>query len=558
MRSLFRIFKSFSKNERIIFSVALAASIILGVFLLINIFNHITVKKPAYGGEYTEGVIGQPSFINPVLAEDGSPGKDISTLLFADVRDFAESIRHNKNYTSWDLRIKGNAVWTDGSPITTDDIIFTINTIQNPNILSPLFQSWKNVKITRVSSREVKFKLNGPYSLFYDNVLSALRPIPKKLFNDLSPASFRLSIYNLEPVGSGLYKYKSLTKRRDGFKESYALESNSLYSKIGKTPYIKTIKIKFYSNAKKLVDSYNHGEIDGFYASSYSTVDNLIPHSYIYTIPTTKYVAVFFNKSANKSLANPKVRMALALSINRGEIIKEAYRGGAMSDFGPIPPTFSMYNKKLSDIFEYSTDKAKQDLKDAGWTYNDKIKRWTKSSNGNTETLNIELTVPDIKNLKETANIVANDWKEIGVGASVNVVDTQLIKKQNIETRNYQALVFGSILSNFPDLYSFWNSSERFYPGLNLSLYNNSDVDDLLVKIRAQDPSSSERLSNMEKIQSMIIKDVPAIFLVSPVNYYVVRNNIPGILVNRISLPSERFSKIGDWYVKTKRTFVKK
>jgi len=306
------------------------------------------------------------------------------------------------------LRIKGNAVWTNGSPITTDDIIFTINTIQNPSILSPLFQSWKNVKITRISSREVKFKLNAPYSLFYDNVLANLRPISKKLFADLSPASFRLSVYNIEPVGSGLYRYKSLTKKRDGFIESYTLESNNLYSKIGKTPYIKTIKIKFYNNSEKLVDSYNHGEINGFYTADYKMLGGLIPHSHIYTIPTTKYIAVFFNKSANNLIANPNVRIALASSIDRNKIIQEVYSGGAMDDFGPIPPTFSIYNNKLNDAFKYNINKAKKYLKTAGWAYDSKSKSWTKSINGNIEKFSIELTTPNIKRLEDITNIIAN------------------------------------------------------------------------------------------------------------------------------------------------------
>ena len=115
--------------------------------------------------------------------------------------------------------------------------------------------------------------------------------------------------------------------------------------------------------------------------------------------------------------------------------------------------------------------------------------------------------------------------------------------------------MFGNILSQTPDLFSFWHSSERFYPGLNLALYDDASVDQAIESLRSRDPNSVAYRSQLDALQEAIATDVPAIFLVSPRHFYVVRHNINGILIGRIALPNDRFANVQNWYVKTQRSF---
>ena len=123
-----------------------------------------------------------------------------------------------------------------------------------------------------------------------------------------------------------------------------------------------------------------------------------------------------------------------------------------------------------------------------------------------------------------------------------------------IKTRNYQAVVFGNILRGNSDVFSFWHSSERFYPGLNLAIYSNKKVDNLLESIR-KDFNLESRKTNLSKLQQLIYEDKPAIFLFSPNYIYAAPKNLGGLELKLAITPSDRFEKVNEWYLRTARMF---
>jgi peptide/nickel transport system substrate-binding protein len=551
----FSIFKLFTSKQRIIITIALVVAGISGIFLLLHGIALVTVVAPASGGTYTEGIVGQPSFINPVLAKDGTPDKDLTTLVFASLTDMAASVKHDDDYTVWNVRLKDGAVWSDNTPITSDDVIFTIQRIQNPDTASPLLTDWQHISVERVSEREVKFTLPNAYSLFADNVLSQLRPIPKKLFADISPSNTILSVYNLEPVGSGPYTYQHLEKRKDGFISSYTLKANRSYEPIGHVPYITTFVIKFYENEHNLVAAYNIGAISGFYTSQSDIRSRLRINSHIYNVPTTKYFALFLNQDANPLLADAAVRTALSLAVDKQRIVSDIFNNSAIISDGPLPPTLDYYDSGVEQTWSHDANRALNILAEAGWTTDQDSHLLVHKSGNQTVPLSITITTPDIATLDAIADHIADNWKSIGVDVQVKKIDPTLINDEVIKTRNYETLLFGNILSQVPDLFSFWHSSERFYPGLNLALYDNASVDRAIESLRAQDPNSDAYRNKLDALQEVIATDVPAIFLISPRHFYVVRHNIDGVLIGRIALPNDRFANIQNWYVKTQRSF---
>jgi len=551
----FSIFKLFSRRQRIVISIALVVAFVSGIFLLLHGITLITVVNPASGGTYTEGVIGQPSFINPILAKDGTPDKDLVTLLFASLTDMATSIKHNNDYTVWNIRLKKGAVWSDNTPITSDDVIFTIQRIQNPDTASPMLTDWQHISVERISELEIQFSLPNSYSLFKENILAQFRPIPKKLFADISPSNTILSVYNLEPVGSGPYTYQHLDKRKDGFITSYTMKANRYYDAIGHIPYINTFAVKFYKNDRDLTAAYNIGDINGFYTAKSDIQSQLRINSHVYNIPTTKYFALFLNQDANPLLEDVAVRTALSLAVDKKRIVADVFENGAIISDGPLPPTLDYYNSEVEKTWNYDTARALDILAEAGWTTNQDTNILEHKSGTKIVPLSITITTPDIATLDAIANHIANNWKSIGIDVQVKKVDPTLINNDVIKTRNYEALLFGNILSQTPDLFSFWHSSERFYPGLNLSLYDNSSVDHAIESLRSKDPNSTSYRDTLNALQEVIATDIPAIFLVSPRHFYVVRHNINGILVGRIALPNDRFADVQNWYVKTQRSF---
>lgn len=533
-----QIFNSFSKKERLIFAGSALVFLIAGIWLLTFFVQKNTVLAPLKGGEYTEGVVGQPIFINPVLAQLNSVDSDISELVFATLKDMSDSISPGEDKRTYTVRIKGDIFWQDGQLITSDDVVFTIRAIQDPDINSPLASSWKGVKVERVSERELKIMLPAAYA-YFDSILSRLRPIPKHIFENIPFTNLKLSSYNLEPVGSGLFKFSTLEKRRDGFVKQFSLIENE--DSFAGEPYITSFVIKMYADEDELIDAFNSGDIDGMPLSNASKLpDVLIPYQ-LQKIRMPKYYAVFLNSSQNPLLKEKSVRTALDLATDKNKIVADVFDGLALPISGPVILNSAQNN--------FSTERANEILETNGWKLTDEGIR---ASEDGTKKLEFTLAVYPSPFLIETAKILKSDWEKIGVKLNINNASLVSFNDDIIKTRNYEMLIFGNIYGENMDPYSFWHSSQKFHPGLNLALYENKNADFLIDLIRnAFD--ENERQDNLQKLQALISGDQPAIFLYSPYYLYVANKSLKGFDEDYLALPSDRFFNAKGWYIKTSR-----
>ena len=201
---------------------------------------------------------------------------------------------------------------------------------------------------------------------------------------------------------------------------------------------------------------------------------------------------------------------------------------------GPIPSTIDGYDPDIYKSEQIDIEQAKSILSKAG------LKE-------------ISAVVPQIQFLIDTAELIKTDWGKIGLTFNYQVASLQEMNEV-IKTRNYQAVVFGNILRGNSDVFSFWHSSERFYPGLNLAIYSNKKVDNLLESIR-KDFNLESRKTNLSKLQQLIYEDKPAIFLFSPNYIYAAPKNLGGLELKLAITPSDRFEKVNEWYLRTARMF---
>lgn len=544
-----QVFKSFSRYERYVFLVSFLVFIVSSVFLLIRFIDQNTFLAPADGGEYREGVIGQPVFVNPVLAGNNDVDRDLTGLIFNNLLDLAESYKVDEKGKVWSVRLKENVLWHDKEKITSDDVIFTIRTIQDPDARSPLFSNWQGVIVERVSEREVKLVLQAPYA-FFEEVLRELAPIPKHLFGDIPPANLKLSNYNLEPVGSGPFQFVSVQKRRDGFITDYFLARNENYS--GKKPYLKKLVFKFYPNSDALIQGFNSGAVDGFGGTDKDGLTALEFNHRIFEIMMPRYYAVFLNSNAQPLLQDKNIRLALDLAVDRRSLVEKIFNGRAFPVFGPF-----IFQNTKTDASEFSVEEAERILENGGWLKNDegiREKEFVKGKTKEVLKLEFKLVVPETSFLVEAAGAVKENWERIGVKLDLIVLAPSEISDKTIKTRDYEMLLFGNIFGRNPDFFSFWHSSERFYPGLNLSLYNSESADTLIESIQ-RDLNEDSRKLKFKKLQSLIIQDKPAIFLFSPFYLYATSKPLGGFEEKFIPLPSGRFENIENWYLKTERRF---
>ena len=155
--------------------------------------------------------------------------------------------------------------------------------------------------------------------------------------------------------------------------------------------------------------------------------------------------------------------------------------------------------------------------------------------------------------MTEVANILKENWQTIlGAKVTLEFYDKSELETEIIKPRNYDGLLFGEVLNLTPDPFSFWHSSQKKDPGLNLSIYENKTADKLLEEAR-QSLDVEIRKQKLEEFQNVLLKDVPVVFLYSPDYLYPISKEIKGINVKIIADPSKRFSNIENWYIETKR-----
>lgn len=168
--------------------------------------------------------------------------------------------------------------------------------------------------------------------------------------------------------------------------------------------------------------------------------------------------------------------------------------------------------------------------------------------------LKFALVTSDHPQLQAAASLLKEQWKELGAEVEIKTYDIGTLEREIIKNRNYDALLFGEILGALPDPFPFWHSSQKKDPGLNLALYENKEADKLLQEAR-ESLDEEIRKAKLEKFQSLVIEDAPAIFLFNPSFLYVVSPEIKGIDLTIILDPSKRFSEIENWYLRTKRAW---
>lgn len=620
-----QFFRVLNKKEKVFFFVFLFLFLSSLIFLFSNFYLKNTIVVPKKGGTLIEGVVGQPRFINPVYA-NSDVDRDLTQLIFSGlmkhdenlniVTDLAESYTIEEEGKVYKFYLKKDLLWQDEEPITADDVIFTVETIQNPDFKSPVQANWVGVEVEKIDDYTIKFTLKKPYAAFLENCTLGILP------KHISPESFVFEPYNLEAVGSGPYKIKKIEQEKTRI-EYILLERNNNY--YGNKPFISEIKFIFFENEEELIKAAKKGKVISFSPSSSSELNGGWQE---YKISLPRYFAVFLNQDNSELLEDKDVRLALAYATNKKEINEKIINS-------PVLPELYGFETP-SEVYEFDIDKAKELLENAGfketesgyrekaieqepaYTFKSRLAKGSsgkevtelqkclakfndvypdgsvtgyfgskteqavikfqekyglatvgevgpstramlnevcfEQTDGETIPLKITLTTVDQPEMIKVAEILKEQWKQVGIDIEIQSFSSFQLEQDIIKPREYEALLFGEVLGAIPDPFPFWHSSQKNDPGLNLALYENDKADKLLEENR-QSPDFETRAEKLASFQEILISDIPCIFLYSPDYIYLASEDIKGIEINKITEPSKRFSGIENWYIKTKRTW---
>lgn len=551
-----KVFSLMGQREKIALFSMIVLALISGFYSGGKFFSTYTKVVPANGGSYREGIIGQPRFINPLLATTDTD-KSIAKLVFSGlyklnsageiVPDMAESMPTiSDDQQEYTVKIKSNAKWHNGKPLTADDVVFTIETLQNPQYNSPRRNEWQATKVEKIDDQTVVFKLNSPSAPFINNL--TLPIISKSVWQNVSPADFVLSEGNIEAIGSGPYVIKEVRKLSQGAVQTIALESFTDYA--NRRAYIDSVKLNFYEDIEGVLNAIHGKQIDGFGFSPFDQsvrLDESNNEFKVTQLPLPQYQAVFFNTS-RKLFSDVRVRHALEIGTDVQAIIDNIYSGQGQPINGPI------LRQHVDSIAEgkiiYDLEQAKAELDAAGWTQAPGSN--VRKKNG--VELAFTLSTNNFSLNSKTAELLAGNWAKLGVKVTLNIQPTKELTENAIRPRNFDALLFAQKLGADPDPFPFWHSSQIHNPGLNLSMYANINADKLMTDARA----ASDKQIRDEKyraFQDIISADAPAIFLVQNVFSYAMTENIKGMSIGSLSDTTARFYDLPNWYTSTKRVF---
>ena len=500
------------------------------------------------GGVYVEGVIGNISTLNPLLAAS-EPEQAVSRLLFSSLynydvtgalhTDLAESmtVKDDKVYT---IKLR-NAVWHDGKKLTAEDVVYTINLIKNPQVRSPLRVNWLDISARAIDDSTVEFMLPAVYAGFSHALTFPV--IPKHILQSVSPSSMREADFSSNPVGSGPFAVKRVqTSESTSSTDVVRMEPNTKY--YGAVSTLSRLELRAYGNESLLVKAVNSGEVSAASGLSLSAADNIKSKQY-----STKHwllnkgVYLLMN-NRSQTLQDARVRQALRYATDTSSIRATVGDNVARLD---TPILQSQIAQKLPAAPDYNLDKAKALLKEAGWTYNQG--QW-KGKDG--RPLAVAVTTSSGRDeYKKIVDALKQQWSKLGVDVQLREIDTNSTTTSFVQSvlqpRDYDALLYELELGADPDVFAYWHSSQASASGYNFANYSNRTVDNDLVGGRSR-TNSALRAAKYIQFVNQWLNDAPAIGLYQSVGSYVL-NNGASIVEPRGSLNTmnDRYADVTTW-----------
>ncbi len=509
---------------------------------------------PTYGGTYVEGVTSAAQYLNPVLA--ATPvDDDVVRLVFSGLTryrsdgsiqsDLAASFATSDDGKVWTFQIRDDAMWHDGKPVISDDVVYTVALLQDKAYVGPYSDAFRGVKVERVDDRVVRFTLPDAYGPFAASTTVPL--LPSHLLATVDYAALPRVAFNQHPVGTGPFRVMEVDSR-----QTVLVRNDSFYRTRPDRarPYLDRLVLRSYPDASEALTALGRGEIDGVGGLSTGDAERArgLKNVELYSFGTNDFTALFLNVRPDKATFRDRaVRQAIATAIDRGRVLQVAADGrGAVADES-VPQSSWAY---IRDITRYtrSYDDAKALLDAADWKDHD--------GDGIRDRGGVKLAFA-ITTSSEPARVAAalqisDDLAAIGMRVELKAMPFAELIETAARGRTYDALLIGISVSGDPDPYSFFHSSEIADPGHNFSGYSTLPMDRSLESARRTTDQTKRRELYTSVFQA-IATDVPVVFLYFSDYLYAQGRQVQGLKIAPISDPRERFWNAEDWYVRTAR-----
>jgi peptide/nickel transport system substrate-binding protein len=509
---------------------------------------------PVPGGLYTEGILGSFTTANPLYATN-DVDTAVSRLMFAGllrydadnqlVGDLAESWKVDSKGTTYTFTLRPNLTWQDGKPLTAADVVFTYQTIQNPDAQSPFNASWRNISVSSSDPRTVVFKLANPLASFPYNLVNGI--VPEHILAKVPVGDLRTSNFNTAmPVGAGPFAWDAIEV--SGTTPATAEVRVALKPFQGYwsgVPKLRSFVVRAYATEKMMISAYKHRDLTGM--AGLTTVPEEIKHSsdtHIHNLRLNAETMVFF-KSSTPVLADAAVRRALIEGIDQQGVLHQLDYPTRLVK-SPFLPGQIGYDPAVLQV-PFNRDQAKADLTAAGWV---------PGKNGVLEKAGqrfiFDMYADDNPEYRKVAKYLSDEWRKLGVIARVNILPPDELTEV-LAGHTYDAVLHGITIGGDPDVFVYWDSSQtdiRSANRLNFSEYKSSSSDEALQAGRSTiDPKL--RAIKYHAFLTNWKTDAPAMGLYQPRFLYITRGDVYGLNDHSINTGIGRFSNVSDWMIRT-------
>jgi peptide/nickel transport system substrate-binding protein len=517
--------------------------------------------EPVTGGVYTEGLVGSLGRLNPVLDQLNPVDRDVDRLIYSRLINFddrglpkydlVESMGINQDGTIYNFSLRDNVLWHDGEPLTTEDIIFTIELLRDENIPMPddIRELWDSVEAIPLDEQTLQLRIPEPFSPFLDYLTFGI--LPEHLLGEILPEEIVDAEFNLNPIGSGPFKFDQYVVEEGQITGLSLVKFDDYYAE---PPYIEQVVFQYFPDHQTAQSAYEAGEIDGINQISIDSLPQALkePGLNLYTgrFPVLSLVYLNLDNPQVPFFQDINVRMALLQGLNRSKMIKDYMDGQAILADGPIFPGTWAYYEGIERV-SYDPDRAISLLKEAGYTI--------PASGGSIReldgtSLSFDLIHPDDELHTALAAAITEDWQRLGVEVQLSPMPYEELMSQRLEPRLYQAaLVDLNLLGQHdPDPYPFWHQSQ-ITGGQNYAKWDDRQASEYLEQARIiVDLDERERL--YRNFQVRFSNEQPAILLFYPVYTYAVADFVQGVTMGPLFETSDRFATITSWFLNARQT----
>ncbi|WP_421404554.1 peptide ABC transporter substrate-binding protein [Agrobacterium fabrum] len=420
---------------------------------------------------------------------------------------------------NWKVKLRDGVKWHDGKPFTAEDVKFTLELLVDPN-----FRSWRKTghefvrDLTVVSPTEITWKMEKPFAP-YPSILASTFITPKHLLG--AEADRNTAAYNNAPVGTGAFKWK---ERVAG--DYILLDANTDY--FGDGPHIERLIYKYVPDLNVMYTQFKTGDID-VVGLQWITPDHYdeakdLADKVVNVVPGSTIESLSFNME-RPQFKDPAVREALYAAVDKQSIIEALYYGLPTPTESYVPQQSFYYNPDLPK-HEYSIEKAKKLLDDAGWAPG---ADGVRAKDGVKLAFTCSTTAGN--HIREQVQqYMQQSFKDIGVEMTISNLPPAVMWGDYWMLSKFDSVIVGLdfLTGPDPDTSDFFRSTSsgaKGGSGQNTWQFVNKDVDDLLAKGGSLFVPE-ERKAVYLKIQEIMRKELPLLPLFQ---YATVRGHKQGV-----------------------------